>query len=463
VTSTQVITYQYDNANRMTNAGGVAYTWDNNGNLLNDGSASYLYDRANRLISTTVNSTTSLFNYNGDSVRLKQVVAGVVTTYTQDLAAPLPVVLQSKTGVTTTPYLYSLGTRPVAQYTSGNAEYLLPDALGSVRQIVDANGNVTLAKSYEPYGSVLTSTGTASSIFGYAGEEVDTSGLIYLRARYMQPRLGIFFSRDPWSGDQMRPVSMNGFGYTEGNPVNATDASGMLPFFITAYVQNSSALGGLALRNIPDQTALDIKRMPDGTRMNVWIGPKIVGNTSFVYGSDSSNTWGWAVAWQNETQYLKNVSPPPPPPPPDPGGSGGLTHLPVESPVYDNGYGTYPTWTYPFHDGYDIHSGTGNKTVYSMGGGTVDDINSTSWMGIRILMDAGFYIRYVHVRAGTDICVGTRVEGGRVLGEYDLIGRTDYYHVHVGFERNWNDPLNPASYWPGGAPEEFTGAWGNPQ
>ncbi len=32
----------YDNANRMTKAGGVTYTWDNNGNLLNDGGAAYL-------------------------------------------------------------------------------------------------------------------------------------------------------------------------------------------------------------------------------------------------------------------------------------------------------------------------------------------------------------------------------------------------------------------------------------
>jgi hypothetical protein len=77
--------------------------------------------------------------------------------------------VQAKTGTTTTPYLYGLGTRPLAQYTSGSAEYLLPDALGSVRQVVDANGNVTLAKSYEPYGTVLTSTGTASSIFGHLG------------------------------------------------------------------------------------------------------------------------------------------------------------------------------------------------------------------------------------------------------------------------------------------------------
>ncbi len=114
--------------------------------------------------------TTTQYAYNGDGARLKQTVAGAVTTYTQDLAAPLPVVLQAQTGSATTQHLYALGTRPLAAAQNGGAwEYLLPDALGSVRQIVDANGNVTLAESYEPYGSVMTSTGTASSIFGYAG------------------------------------------------------------------------------------------------------------------------------------------------------------------------------------------------------------------------------------------------------------------------------------------------------
>jgi hypothetical protein len=91
----------------------------------------------------------------------------------QDIIAPLPVVLQAKTGSATTQYLYALGTRPLAQTTTA-WEYLLPDALGSVRQIVDGSGNVTLAESYEPYGNVLISNGTASSIFAYAGEQIDT-------------------------------------------------------------------------------------------------------------------------------------------------------------------------------------------------------------------------------------------------------------------------------------------------
>ncbi len=52
-----------------------------------------------------------------------------------------------------------------------------------MRQIADANGNVTLAKSYEPYGSVLNSSGTASSIFGYAGEQFDVAtGLVFAGA-----------------------------------------------------------------------------------------------------------------------------------------------------------------------------------------------------------------------------------------------------------------------------------------
>jgi RHS repeat-associated protein len=223
--STVVTTYTYDTANRMSKVGTTSNTWDNNGNLINDGSSLYRYDQANRLISTTLGSTTSLFNYNGDGVRLRQVVNGAVTTYTQDAVAPLPVVLQAKTNATTNQYLYSIGTRPVAQYGT-TWEYLLSDGLGSVRQIADTNGNITLAKAYEPYGSILNSSGSTSSIFGFSGEQADTSGLIYLRARYMNPGLGIFLSHDPWSGDQMRPGSMNGFGYVEGDPINEVDPSG---------------------------------------------------------------------------------------------------------------------------------------------------------------------------------------------------------------------------------------------
>ena len=72
---------------------------------------------------------------------MRTMVNSVPTTYTQDLAAPLPVVLQAKTGVTTMQYLFDMGTRPLAEYGTG-WDYLLPDGLGSVRQLADGGGAV---------------------------------------------------------------------------------------------------------------------------------------------------------------------------------------------------------------------------------------------------------------------------------------------------------------------------------
>jgi hypothetical protein len=72
-----------------------------------------------------------------------------------------------------------------AQYSNAGPEYFLGDALGSVRQLVDANGEVTLAKDYQPYGEALASAGSGATSYGYSGEMTDVIGLIYLRTRYL--------------------------------------------------------------------------------------------------------------------------------------------------------------------------------------------------------------------------------------------------------------------------------------
>ncbi|MEK7784491.1 MAG: hypothetical protein AAB658_03555, partial [Chloroflexota bacterium] len=91
--------------------------------------------------------------YNGLGDRLSQTVNGVTTTYTLDLNAGLTQVLADGTNT----YLYGNGR--IAQNSTANGkQYFLGDALGSVRQLVSANGAVTLTRSYEPYGSGLTST-----------------------------------------------------------------------------------------------------------------------------------------------------------------------------------------------------------------------------------------------------------------------------------------------------------------
>ena len=226
ITSTQVTNYAYDAANRLSSVNGQPYTWDDNGNLLNDGATQYAYDQANRLISATLGTTSTLYTYNADGARVKQIVNGSPTTYTLDLAAPLVQVLSAKDNSSETRYLYGL-TR-IGEQQSTSWVYHVTDALGSVRQLADANAQVVLTRGYTPYGEPLWSKGTGQSAYGYTGEALDVStGLVFLRARYMNPQLGMFTSRDPWNGDQMRPGSTSGWNYVEGNPINETDPLGL--------------------------------------------------------------------------------------------------------------------------------------------------------------------------------------------------------------------------------------------
>jgi len=157
-------------------------------------------------------------------------VNGVTTNYTLDLNPST--LLRASAGLTQVlgdgenTYTYGIGR--ISQQNGAATEYFLGDALGSVRQLVDAAGQVTLVKSYEPYGSVVSSVGSGASVFGFTGEKQDVSGLVYLRARYYDPLDGRFLSRDTWAGEDNRPLSLNRWGYVGGNPVNYTDPSGYI-------------------------------------------------------------------------------------------------------------------------------------------------------------------------------------------------------------------------------------------
>ena len=114
----------------------------------------------------------SSYHYNGLGDRLSQTVNGMTTNYTLDLNAGLTQVLDDGTSA----YVYGVGR--IAQVNT-TAVYFLGDALGSVRQLTNPSGQVTLTKSYAPYGEVMSSNGSGSSPFAYTGEQVDVSGLTY--------------------------------------------------------------------------------------------------------------------------------------------------------------------------------------------------------------------------------------------------------------------------------------------
>lgn len=204
---------------------GQTYTWDNNGNLRDDGVNQYQYDAANRLkaFGPSGQPPTSTYAYSGLGDRLSQTVDSVTTNYVLDLNAGLTQVLADGTNT----YLYGNGR--VGELQPTGFAYHLGDALGSVRQLANSTGTVTLARSYEPYGNTLTtnSSGTSNTVWQFTDEQRDSTGLQFNRARYYASSLGRFITHDSWRGKRTYPMSYNRWLYAYADPVNLVDPSGL--------------------------------------------------------------------------------------------------------------------------------------------------------------------------------------------------------------------------------------------
>ena len=110
---------------------------------------------------------------------------------------------------------------------AGVFHWMLQDGLQSLRGMSDGNDMLS-AQAYSPYGEPMFTD--MPTEFGFTGEQTDPlNDLVYLRARYLNPKLGIFGSLDPFEGDESEPLTWNGYGWVEGNTPNLTDASGMCP------------------------------------------------------------------------------------------------------------------------------------------------------------------------------------------------------------------------------------------
>ncbi|WP_161668725.1 RHS repeat-associated core domain-containing protein [Kallotenue papyrolyticum] len=162
---------------------------------------------------------------------MAQTQGSTTTRYTQDLVAPLSQILQLTQGTQRTDYVYGherlLALEGTAQTWYGS------DALGSVRQTLDATGAALTALHYDPWGT--------PPVFGFTGELQDgTRGLVYLRARWYQPQHGRFLSRDPWIGSEEEPQTLAYYAYVHNDPANWTDPTGRWRFGLSSSAEHTA-------------------------------------------------------------------------------------------------------------------------------------------------------------------------------------------------------------------------------
>ena len=172
----------------MRTAGGVSYGYDANGNQTSRGSDTFTYDHENRLTAAVMGSVTFSSVYNGDGLRMSHTEGAVTTSYTWDVAAGLPVVIQDDDNT----YVYGLDLISVTD-RDGVQTYHLYDGLGSTSDLTDGSGNVIAGYGYDVFGEIRSQSGTGDTEFKFTGEQQDPQlnrDFYCLPARYYDPAIG---------------------------------------------------------------------------------------------------------------------------------------------------------------------------------------------------------------------------------------------------------------------------------
>jgi len=109
--------------------------------------------------------------------------------------------------------------------------YYHNDALGSPIVASDSEGKILWRESYQPYGERQQREPRANANrrwFTSHVEDADT-GLLYMQARYYDPKIGRFMSMDPVGFVATNPMSFNRYLYVNNNPYKYVDPDGRSP------------------------------------------------------------------------------------------------------------------------------------------------------------------------------------------------------------------------------------------
>ena len=195
--------------------------------MLSKGSQIFSWDAFGRMTGLYNSGTNASYVYNGDGVRISRTINGTATSYMQDLATDLPMVMAETTDANTLRYVNGLDL--IAQVDGIGPTYYHTDGLGSTRVMTDNVGVQSATYTYDAFGTVRTQNGSGNNAFSFTGEQVDPEAeLVFLRSRYYDPTIGRFISRDRMAGIDKVPQSINRYVYVSNNPIMNIDRAGLM-------------------------------------------------------------------------------------------------------------------------------------------------------------------------------------------------------------------------------------------
>lgn len=222
--TTGAVNYTPNGLNQVGHIGSTLTTHDSSGNLASGESTwTYGFDSLNQLRSATSASNTVTFDYDPAGLLSTATSNGVMAQFLYDGSDLLAE--YNGSGTLVRRYVHGEAIdEPLVWYEgSGTSDrrFFHVDERGSVIAISDNSGAGTASFSYSAYGE---SANAASSKFGFTGQAwLANVGLYYYKARMYSPKLGRFIQPDPIGYDD----GMNMYAYVGGDPVNATDPSGL--------------------------------------------------------------------------------------------------------------------------------------------------------------------------------------------------------------------------------------------
>jgi RHS repeat-associated protein len=177
------------------------------------------------------------FAYDGDQQRIRKQTPQETTVYFEEMYERST----AAGGAVVHRYYVAAGSATLvvtrqAGESKGSAAYLHTDALGSTDLVTADAGTILQRRSYDAFGSrrhpvwgqaPVGAFASKVSRVGFTGhEDEDDLGLVNMRGRIYDPKLGRFLQTDPIVSAPASGQSWNPYSYVHNSPLNFTDPSG---------------------------------------------------------------------------------------------------------------------------------------------------------------------------------------------------------------------------------------------